>query len=320
MTQATNPHHIDTAPVRAFLQQLQDDIVAALQRVDGQAFRCDTWQRPNQGGSGDTRVCEGGAVLERGGVAFSHVRGTQLPSSASAQRPELAGRAFEAMGVSLVLHPRNPYAPTVHMNVRCFVAHATTDDAAPVFWFGGGMDLTPYYGFDEDCRHFHQTCREALAPWGEGSHARYQQYKQWCDEYFFLKHRNEPRGIGGIFFDDLNQPDFDSAFALMRSVGSHFLAAYLPILERRKDLPYGERERAFQAYRRGRYVEFNLVYDRGTLFGLQFGGRIESILMSLPPQVAWRYDWQPEPGSAEARLYQRYLQAHDWVQLPPSEQ
>ena len=300
----------DTAAVKTWLLSLQARIVSAVEAIDGKPFLTDSWQRP-EGGGGISRLIEEGNVLERGGVGFSHVTGSSLPPSAAANRPELAGRAWEAMGVSLVFHPRNPYAPTVHMNVRFFT---TVGDASePAWWFGGGMDLTPYYGFDEDAVHFHQTCKNALAPFGDEVHAK---YKQWCDEYFFLKHRNEPRGIGGIFFDDLNQPDFDSAFALMRSVGSHFLAAYLPILQRRKDLPYGERERAFQAYRRGRYVEFNLVYDRGTLFGLQFGGRIESILMSLPPQVAWRYDWQPEPGSAEARLYQRYLQGHDWAQLP----
>ena len=248
-------------------------------------------------GGGGCGIIEEGKVFERGGVNFSHVTGEKLPPSATAARPELAGRGLEAMGVSLVLHPRNPYAPTVHMNVRFFIAARAGE--APVWWFGGGMDLTPYYGFEEDAVHFHRTCRDALAPFGADLHPR---FKKWCDEYFFLKHRNEPRGIGGIFFDDLNEPDFDTAFALDR-VGDHFLPAYVPILERRKDTPYGERERDFQAYRRGRYVEFNLVYDRGTLFGLQSGGRTESILMSLPPVVKWRYDWQPEPGSPEARLY-----------------
>jgi coproporphyrinogen III oxidase len=235
--------------------------------------------------------------------------GKGLPPSATASRPELAGRAFEAMGVSLVLHPRNPYVPTVHMNVRCFVA--MKEGTEPVWWFGGGMDLTPYYGFEEDAQHFHRTCREALAPFGGDFHAR---FKKWCDEYFHLKHRGEPRGIGGIFFDDLNAPGFDTAFALTRSVGDRFLDAYRPIVARRRDLAYGERERDFQAYRRGRYVEFNLVFDRGTLFGLQSGGRTESILMSLPPIVKWRYDWHPEPGSPEARLYEVFLRPRDWLQ------
>jgi len=241
-------------------------------------------------------------------VNFSHVQGLGLPASASASRPELAGRAWEAMGVSLVLHPRNPYCPTVHMNVRFFVA--TKEGAAPAWWFGGGMDLTPYYGFAEDAQHFHRACKLALAPFGAELHP---QFKAWCDRYFFLKHRNEPRGIGGIFFDDFNQPDFDTCFALARSVGDHFIGAYQPIIGRRKDMSYAERERDFQAYRRGRYVEFNLVYDRGTLFGLQSGGRTEAILMSLPPVVKWRYDWKPEPGSAEATLYSDFLVARDWV-------
>ena len=249
-----------------------------------------------------------GVVFERAGVNFSHVHGSGLPPSASAARPELAGRSFQATGVSLVLHPRNPHAPTVHMNVRFFLAEK--EGAAPVWWFGGGMDLTPYYGYAEDAVHFHRTCRDALTPFGAERHAR---YKKWCDEYFFLRHRKEPRGIGGIFFDDLNEPDFEQCFALMKNVGEHFLPAYLPLLERRRDMPYGERERAFQAYRRGRYVEFNLVYDRGTLFGLQSGGRTESILMSLPPQAAWRYDWRPEPGSREEALYRDFLVAKDWV-------
>ena len=247
-------------------------------------------------------------TFERGGVNFSHVQGSGLPPSATASRPELAGRAWEAMGVSLVLHPRNPYCPTVHMNVRFFVA--TKEGAAPAWWFGGGMDLTPYYGFAEDAQHFHRTCKLALDPYGAGQHA---QFKAWCDRYFFLKHRNEPRGVGGIFFDDLNQTGFDACFALTKSVADHFLPAYEPIIGRRKDIPYGERERDFQAYRRGRYVEFNLVYDRGTLFGLQSGGRTEAILMSLPPVVKWRYDWKPEPGSAEARLYSEFLVAKDWA-------
>jgi coproporphyrinogen III oxidase len=271
-------------PVRHFLLGLQDSIIAELERLDGNAFRRDSWERP-QGGGGRTCLIEEGGVFERGGVNFSHVHGDRLPPSASAGRPELAGRSFEALGVSLVLHPRNPYAPTSHMNVRFFVASA--HGAEPVWWFGGGMDLTPYYGYDEDAAHFHRTCREALAAYGDD---RYSRYKKWCDDYFFLKHRQEPRGVGGVFFDDLNELGFESSFGLMRSVGSRFVDAYLPIVRRRKDLPYGERERDFQAYRRGRYVEFNLVYDRGTLFGLQSQGRTESILMSLPPIVRWRYD------------------------------
>jgi coproporphyrinogen III oxidase len=293
---------VNAQAVREYLSELQQRIVAALERLDGSAFLSDAWQRA-EGGGGVTRILEDGALFERAGVGFSHVTGSQLPASASAARPQLAGRSFEAMGVSLVLHPRNPYCPTVHMNVR-FLA------AGPVWWFGGGMDLTPYYGFDEDARHFHSTCKNALAPFGA---ERYPRYKKWCDEYFFLKHRNEPRGIGGIFFDDLSEPDFETCFALVRSVGDHFLAAYSPIVERRRATGYGERERAFQAYRRGRYVEFNLVYDRGTLFGLQSGGRTESILMSLPPAVAWRYDWKPEAGSPEARLYSDFLRPRDWA-------
>ena len=293
--------------VKDYLLVLQQRIVATLEELDGRPFREDRWDRP-QGGGGISRVIEEGKLFERGGVNFSHVQGTGLPASASASRPELAGRAWEAMGVSLVLHPRNPYCPTAHMNVRFFVA--TREGAAPAWWFGGGMDLTPYYGYADDAQHFHRTCKLALAPFGEDRHA---QYKAWCDRYFFLKHRNEPRGVGGIFFDDFNQPDFDTCFALTQSVGDHFLDAYQPIILRRKDNLYGERERDFQAYRRGRYVEFNLVYDRGTLFGLQSGGRTEAILMSLPPVVKWRYDWKPEPGSDEARLYSDFLVAKDWV-------
>ena len=298
---------MDIAAVKNYLTGLQQTIVERLADLDGGSFLRDEWQRP-QGGGGITRLIEGGALFERGGVGFSHVFGDNLPPSASAARPELAGRSFQAMGVSLVLHPRNPHVPTVHLNVRCFIAEKT--GAAPVWWFGGGMDLTPYYGFEEDAIHFHRSCRDALAPFGAEYHPR---LKQWCDRYFFLKHRNEPRGVGGIFFDDLAEPDFATSFALTRSVGDHFLPAYVPIVERRRDLPYGERERDFQAYRRGRYVEFNLVHDRGTLFGLQSGGRTESILMSLPPVVHWRYDWQPQPGTPEARLYTDFLVAKDWV-------
>jgi coproporphyrinogen III oxidase len=298
---------MDANLIKDYLTDLQDWIVGKLESEDGLSFRRDTWKRP-EGGGGISCLIEEGGLFERGGVNFSHVTGNSLPPSASASRPELAGRAFEAMGVSLVMHPRSPYIPTVHMNVRFFVAEKA--GAAPVWWFGGGMDLTPYYGFEEDVVHFHQTCKAAVAPFGEDLH---QKLKKWCDSYFHLKHRNEPRGVGGIFFDDMSQPDFDTCFGLTRSVGDHFVDAYVPILERRKDLPFGERERDFQAYRRGRYVEFNLVYDRGTLFGLQSGGRTESILMSLPPLVKWRYDWKPEPGSPEAVLYSEFLTARDWV-------
>ena len=293
--------------VCAYLQALQQRIVAALESIDGGKFGSDSWVRP-EGGGGLTRILEDSRVLERAGVGFSRVQGTSLPPSASASRPELAGRGFDAMGVSLVLHPRNPYCPTVHMNVRCFVALKPGEP--PVWWFGGGMDLTPYYGFAEDARHFHATCRAALAPFGAELHPR---FKKWCDDYFFLRHRNEPRGIGGIFFDDFAQRDFAFSFALAQSVGDHFLAAYMPILEKRADHPYAERERDFQAYRRGRYIEFNLAWDRGTLFGLQSGGRTESILMSLPPVARWRYAWSPQPGSPEARLYSDFLIAKDWV-------
>jgi coproporphyrinogen III oxidase len=298
---------VNLAAVERFLKDLQAGIVARLSQLDGSEFRRDAWQRP-QGGGGLTCILEEGVLFERAGVGYSHVHGHGLPPSASAARPELAGRSFNAMGVSLVLHPRNPYVPTVHMNVRCFVAQKA--EAEPVWWFGGGMDLTPYYPWEEDVRHFHRTCRDALAPFGAGRHER---YKRWCDEYFFIRHRNEPRGIGGIFFDDVSEPDFDTCFAMLRSVGEHFLPAYEPIVERRHGTPYGQRERDFQAYRRGRYVEFNLVYDRGTLFGLQSGGRTESILMSMPPAVRWRYDWAPDPGSPEARLYTDFLIARDWA-------
>jgi coproporphyrinogen III oxidase len=297
---------MNPAAVGDYLIDLQNRIAAELELIDGNRFERDSWRR--QEGGGETRIIEGGGVFERGGVNFSRVLGERLPAAASASRPDLAGRGFEAMGVSLVLHPRNPYAPTVHMNVRFLVAARTGSD--PIWWFGGGMDLTPYYGFEEDARHFHSTCRQALSPFGLDLHAR---FKRWCDEYFYIKHRGEPRGIGGIFFDDLNDGGFERCFGLMRSVGDHFLPAYLPVLERRKDLAYGERERDFQAYRRGRYVEFNLVYDRGTLFGLQSGGRAESILMSLPPLVKWRYDWNPEPSSEEGRLYREFLRPRDWL-------
>ena len=298
---------MQTADIKNYFLGLQDSIVSRLEKLDGNPFRRDAWTRP-QGGGGISRLIEEGNLLERGGVNFSHVSGDSLPPSASASRPEIAGRSFEAMGVSLVLHPRNPYVPTVHMNVRFFAA--TGNNVDPVWWFGGGMDLTPYYGFEEDCIHFHTICKQALSPYGHDTH---QKYKAWCDRYFYLKHRNEPRGIGGVFFDDVSAPDFATCFSLTRSVGDHFLEAYEPIVTRRREQEYGERERDFQAYRRGRYVEFNLVFDRGTLFGLQSGGRTESILMSLPPVVKWRYDWKPESGSTEEKLYEVFLTGKDWV-------
>jgi coproporphyrinogen III oxidase len=301
---------MNAAAPREYFLALQARIVGALEAFEGQPFRRDAWTR-SEGGGGIARLTEDGPVFERGGVNFSHVTGADLPASATMSRPAIAGRAWEAMGVSVVLHPRNPYAPTVHMNVRMFVAHRSAKASdADVWWFGGGMDLTPYYGFDDDAIHFHRVCRDALAPFGHGVHAK---YKRWCDEYFYLKHRKEPRGVGGVFFDDLADGGFDRCFALTKSVGDRFVDAYLPILERRSGTPYGERERDFQAYRRGRYVEFNLVWDRGTLFGLQSDGRAEAILMSLPPLVKWRYDWKPAAGTPEARLYTDYLVAKDWL-------
>jgi coproporphyrinogen III oxidase len=297
--------------VREYLLGLQDTISTALEHADGHArFREDAWSR-EAGGGGRARVMEDGAVFEKAGINFSHVFGGELPPSATAARPELSGRSFQAMGVSLVIHPRNPYVPTSHANVRFFVAEK--EGAAPVWWFGGGFDLTPYYGFEEDAVHWHRLAREACAPYGDEIYPR---FKKWCDEYFFLRHRQEPRGIGGLFFDDLNDGGFERCFSLMISIGNHYLPAYLPIVERRKDLLWGERERDFQAYRRGRYVEFNLVYDRGTLFGLQSGGRTEAILMSLPPLVKWRYDWRPEPGTPEAELYEMFLTPRDWLSDP----
>lgn len=295
--------------IKNYFTDLQQRIVAGLEQLDGGkvAFLRDSWQRA-EGGGGLSCVIEEGELFERGGVNFSHVQGAALPPSATAVRPELAGRHFEAMGVSLVLHPRNPYVPTVHMNVRFFIAYK--EGAEPVWWFGGGMDLTPYYGFEEDAVHFHRTCQQALQPFGE---QWYPEFKQWCDRYFFLKHRNEARGVGGIFFDDFNSLPFEQCFALTRSVGDHFLLAYQPIVARRRELPYGETQRDWQAFRRGRYVEFNLVWDRGTLFGLQSGGRTESILMSMPPVVKWRYDWQPEPNTPEADLLQSFLPERQWV-------
>lgn len=298
--------------VKEYLLKLQQTICSALEEEDGQAhFFLDSWQRePGEklGGGGISAVLQDGAVFEQAGVNFSHVRGDQLPGSATAHRPELAGRAFEAMGLSLVIHPNNPYVPTSHANVRFFIAEK--EDADPVWWFGGGFDLTPYYGYDEDCRDWHNTAKKACDPFGSDVYAR---YKKWCDDYFYLKHRDEPRGIGGLFFDDLNEWGFTKSFDFMRSVGDHYLPAYRPIVTRRSDTPFGERERSFQLYRRGRYVEFNLVYDRGTLFGLQSGGRTESILMSLPPLVRWQYNWTPEDGSNEAQLYERYLKPTEWA-------
>ncbi|MDD3761818.1 MAG: oxygen-dependent coproporphyrinogen oxidase [Nevskiales bacterium] len=299
---------MDIATVESYLCDLQDRLCAGFEQADGEArFHVDRWERP-EGGGGETRVLRDGAVFESAGVNFSLVHGTRLPPSATAHRPQLAGRHWRAMGVSVVLHPRNPYVPTCHANVRFFVAEQ--DGEPPVWWFGGGFDLTPYYGFDEDARHFHRVARSACAPFGDDLYPR---LKTWCDEYFFLKHRNEPRGIGGLFFDDWTEGGFEQSFSLMRSVGDHYAQAYLPIVERRKHTPFGERERAWQLYRRGRYVEFNLVWDRGTLFGLQSGGRTESILMSMPPLAAWRYDYAAEPGSPEAELTERFLKPQDWV-------
>ncbi len=326
-------------PVKSYLLELQDRICTALEQVDGAGrFIEDRWQRAESGG-GRTRVLSEGGVFEQGGVNFSDVSGARLPPSATAHGSELAGRTFRAMGVSLVIHPHNPYVPTSHANVRFLIAEAEGGEGPPpspsplprgrargerpgmdaslrseegvgVWWFGGGFDLTPYYGFEEDVRHWHKTALEACAPFGEEVYPR---YKKWCDEYFYLRHRNEPRGVGGLFFDDLNEWGFERCFACMRSVGDHYLPAYLPIVERRKGMPYGERERDFQLYRRGRYVEFNLIYDRGTVFGLQSGGRTESILMSLPPLVKWRYNWKPLPGTREAELYERFLKPREWI-------
>ena len=302
---------MNTQDVRSYLLGLQDRILGAMEAESGDRFVSDSWTRaPGERLQGDglSRLVEGGSLLERGGCNFSHVKGPAMPPSATAHRPELAGAPFEAMGVSLVFHPRNPYVPTVHMNVRMFAALPAGRE--PVVWFGGGMDLTPYYGFEEDARHFHRVNRDALAPFGDD---KYPRFKQWCDEYFFLKHRNEPRGIGGVFFDDYAEGGFEQSFALMRAVGDAFTGAYMPIVQHRKGLAHGERERDFQTYRRGRYVEFNLVFDRGTLFGLQSGGRTESILMSMPPVVTWRYDWSPEAGTPEAALYSDFLRPRDWA-------
>lgn len=300
--------NIDKDAVKQYLLGLQNSICSALEKVDGGAmFVEDSWLR-DEGGGGQSRVLTQGEVIEKGGVNFSHVMGESMPPSATAQRPELAGRRFEAMGVSLVIHPHNPFIPTSHANVRFFIAEK--DGADPVWWFGGGYDLTPYYGNDEDCIHWHQTAKNACTPFGEDI---YPKYKKWCDEYFYLKHRNESRGVGGLFFDDLNAPDFDTSFSFMQSVANSYIDAYVPIVEKRKGTEYTEEQKQFQLYRRGRYVEFNLVYDRGTLFGLQTGGRTESILMSLPPLVRWEYDWQPEAGSEEAKLTDYYLHHRDWI-------
>ncbi|CAN1493490.1 HemF Coproporphyrinogen III oxidase [Methylophilaceae bacterium] len=300
---------MNTQAVLDYLQQLQTKIVEAIELVDGKRFLQDSWQRP-EGGGGNSCLLEEGLVFERAGVGFSHVLGHKLPPSASAAHPEAAGRPWEAMGVSLVFHPRNPYIPTVHMNVRFFVAKAQASTDQDIWWFGGGMDLTPYYGFADDAAHFHRTNKQALDAFDT---SYYPAFKKECDDYFYLKHRKEPRGIGGIFFDDFNTLGFEKSFAMQRAVGDSFLKAYLPIVQARKDTAYGERERDFQAYRRGRYVEFNLVYDRGTLFGLQSNGRTESILLSMPPIVKWRYDWKPEANSAEAKLYSDFLIAKDWL-------
>ena len=303
----------DLNAVSSYLLSLQDSICQGLERADGGAvFKEDRWSRDGEttsrlGGGGRSRIMTDGIVFEKAGVGFSHVTGASLPASATASRPELANKPYHAMGVSLVIHPRNPYVPTSHANVRFFLAG---EGAETVWWFGGGFDLTPYYGFDEDCAHWHRTARAACEPFGAELHPK---FKQWCDDYFFLKHRGEPRGVGGLFFDDFNALGFANSFKLQRSIGDAFLPAYLPLVEKRKHTPYGDRERQFQLYRRGRYVEFNLVYDRGTLFGLQSGGRTESILMSLPPLVSWRYDWKPEPNTPEARLYEHYLKPQDWA-------
>lgn len=298
----------DSGAVKDYLLDLQDRICQAIEGEDGATrFSEDNWQR-EAGGGGRTRVLSDGQVFEQAGINFSHVHGDSMPASATAHRPELAGRSFQAMGVSLVIHPHNPYVPTSHANVRFFIAEK--EGEAPIWWFGGGFDLTPYYPFRDDVLHWHRTAKTACAPFGDEVYAR---YKQWCDEYFFLRHRNETRGVGGLFFDDLSAGGFARSFAFMQSVGNHYVPAYQPIVNRRKAMPYGERERDFQLYRRGRYVEFNLVYDRGTLFGLQTGGRTESILMSLPPLVKWRYNWAPEAGSPEADLYENYLQPREWL-------
>lgn len=299
----------DIKAVKNFLLSLQKDICSGIENEDGSAsFISDEWQRESGKGGGITRVLTGGSVFEQAGVNFSHVYGNELPKSATASRPELEGRSFQAMGVSLVIHPNNPHVPTSHANVRFFIASKEGSD--PVWWFGGGLDLTPYYGYEEDCIHWHRTAKESCEPFGEDTYSR---YKKWCDDYFYIKHRDEQRGIGGLFFDDLNDPDFDTSFALMQSIGKHYTKAYLPIVNKRKNSPFTAEQREFQLYRRGRYIEFNLIYDRGTLFGLQTGGRTESILMSLPPVVNFKYNWKPEPGTSEAELYDIYLKPKNWA-------
>jgi coproporphyrinogen III oxidase len=308
MNSINKPETVDSEAVNDFLRQFHDSLCKQLEALDGKAgFIDDQWSR-EEGGGGITRIMTEGAVFEKAGVAFSRVNGTALPPSASQHRPELAGRGWEAMGVSLVLHPHNPYVPTTHANIRFF--HADKEGEEPVWWFGGGFDLTPYYGFVEDCVHWHNTAKQALDPYGADL---YERFKKWCDEYFYLKHRDEARGIGGLFFDDYSENGFNHSFSVMKSVANHFYDAYAPIVERRKDTRYGQRQRDFQLYRRGRYVEFNLVFDRGTLFGLQSGGRTESILMSLPPQVSWHYNYQPEPDSKEAELTERFIPAQNWL-------
>ena len=300
--------HADTRVVETYLRSLQDRITTALETLDGNGrFQRDAWTRA-EGGGGESRILHHGELFEQAGINFSRVYGKALPPSAAAQRPDLAGRTWQALGVSLVLHPWNPYVPTAHMNGRFFAA--AKENTPMVWWFGGGFDLTPYYGFEEDARHWQRTAKAACEPFGADVYAR---YKQWCDEYFFIRHRHEPRGIGGLFFDDLNEWGFERCFAFLKSVGDHFLPAYTPIVEQRREMKYAERQRRFQLYRRGRYVEFNLIYDRGTLFGLQSGGRSESILMSLPPMVRWEYNWQPEPGSPEAEFYEKFLSPRDWI-------
>ncbi len=300
---------VDKQAVKAYLLSLQDQICNSLEQEDGSGrFVEDSWERP-EGGGGRSRVIENGAVIEKGGVNFSHVYGKQLPPSATAARPELVGRGFEAMGVSLVIHPHNPFVPTSHANVRFFISESTEGEE-PVWWFGGGYDLTPYYGNEDDCTAWHQTAKQACDPFGE---ALYPRFKRWCDDYFYLKHRNEARGVGGLFFDDFNELGFEKSFALLQAIGNSYTQAYQPIVSKRKNTPFTEQQKDFQLYRRGRYVEFNLVFDRGTLFGLQSGGRTESILMSLPPTVKWQYNWQPEPGSAEAELSEKFLPHRDWI-------
>lgn len=298
---------MDIRAVKNYLLSLQEAICNELSDLDGAEFATDAWERP-EGGGGRSRVLSEGALIEKGGVNFSHVQGASMPGSATAHRPELAGRSFQAMGVSLVIHPRNPYVPTSHANVRMFVAEKEGEE--PIWWFGGGYDLTPYYGFEEDCVEWHRTAKSACEPFGE---ELYPKYKRWCDDYFYLPHRQEPRGVGGLFYDDLNEGGFERCFDFMRSVGDSYMRAYRPIVERRRDMAYGERERNWQLYRRGRYVEFNLVFDRGTLFGLQSNGRTESILMSLPPLVRWEYAYEPDAGSPEADLLSKYLISKEWV-------